>query len=144
MPVTITPGVTGISKQGSNQMRGAVILAAGENVTLNQSGQVLTINSIDPADVVINSAQAEVDFGFQSGGEGDSATATIEASWVTTSSNLVCTPYLYPTADHDPNDYWAEGIIAYPENIVEGVSFDVVAIAPNNTFGKYLINVMGV
>ena len=85
-----------------------------------------------------------VDFGFDTGQEGDVASALVVATWVTSSSMLVCTPQAVATVDHDPDDYACEGITAYAENIVPGVGFTVIASAqPNNTWGKYYISVVG-
>lgn len=91
-----------------------------------------------------NKAQVTVDFGFQTGQEGDVAIATVSASWVTSGTILTCTPCPIATTDHDPDDYAIEGIQAYARNIVPGVSFDVVAsAATGSTFGKYVINIVG-
>jgi hypothetical protein len=87
-----------------------------------------------------NVAQATVNFGFDLSGEGDTASVTVPAAWVDTNSVIVCTPYAVQTSSHDPQDVLIEGIEAYATNIVPGVSFDVIALAPNNTFGQYVIN----
>ena len=91
-----------------------------------------------------NTAQAVVDFGFASGGEGDTATVTVSAAWVTTSSVIVVTPNATATADHDPDDYAIEGIVAYPTNIVNGIGFDIIAYAPQGTWGRFNVNAIGV
>jgi len=88
-----------------------------------------------------NSVAAEVDFGAA---EAPSATVTVSASWVTSSTKLVAAPFAVATADHDPDDYAAEGITAMATNIVDGVGFDVIAQAPNGTWGKYVIHTIGV
>lgn len=91
-----------------------------------------------------NFLQVEVDFGFSSGNEGDIARTTVTGqSWVTGSSVILCNPFGGATADHSPDDAIVEGLVAYAENIVVGVGFDVVAYAPQNTWGRYLINVTG-
>lgn len=91
-----------------------------------------------------NTATAQVDFGFLSGQENNIATVTVSASWVTTSSVIICSPLATATTDHDPDDYAAEGIKAYATNIVNGVGFDIVVVADYATFGKYNINAIGV
>lgn len=91
-----------------------------------------------------NSATAEVDFGFPSGNEGDIATVTVAAAWVTGSSVIVVSPLATATADHDPEDYAIEGITAYATNIVDGVGFDIIASAPRGTWGRYNISAIGV
>jgi hypothetical protein len=87
-----------------------------------------------------NSVQAIVNFGFTLFGEGDTASVTVPAPWVQANSVIVCTPYAVTTSNHDPTDVLIEGIEAYAANIVPGVSFDIMALAPNNTFGQYVIN----
>jgi hypothetical protein len=91
----------------------------------------------------VNKVQATVDFGFTTGNEGDVATVTVTATWVTATSIIVCAPAGIATTDHDPEDYVIEGITAYPINIVAGVGFDIIAGARENTFGTYVINAVG-
>jgi hypothetical protein len=92
----------------------------------------------------LDTATAEVDFGFQSGQENNVATVTVAAAWVTPSSVIICSPFAVATDDHDPEDYALEGIRAYATNIVDGVSFDIIASANYATFGKYIIKAIGV
>lgn len=92
------------------------------------------------------SGQAQVDFGFQTGQEGDIATATVSATWVTATSYIVCGAAPIATTDHDPDDYAVEGIVAYAENLMPGVSFDIRAKSCGDggaTFGKWLIDYVG-
>lgn len=84
--------------------------------------------------------QSTVDFGFPSGLEGDIATVTVLTTFATTASIISCVPFAGTTADHDPDDPVVEAITAYATNIIDGVSFDLVANAPQNTWGRYLIN----
>jgi hypothetical protein len=100
------------------------------------------INNI-PATTTLNLAQAQVDFGYDAGGEGDTATVTVTAGWVTAQSIIVCTAAGESTADHGPEDAAAEGIVAYATNLMPGLSFDIIAYAPQDTWGKYLINAEG-
>lgn len=91
-----------------------------------------------------NVVQAEVNFGFPSGLEGDTATVTsVAAPWVTGTSIIVCTPQAVATPDHDPEDYAAEGLVSYAENIVAGVGFDIIAYAPQGTWGRYYVSATG-
>ena len=90
-----------------------------------------------------NSIQAEIDFGFPDGLEGDIATVTIAAAWVTENSIIICVPCAFPTSDHSSEDVAVEGIVAYPSNIIAGISFDIIASAPRGTWGKYKINCIG-
>jgi len=89
-------------------------------------------------------ATAQVDFGFQSGQENNLTTVTVAAAWVTPSSVIICSPLATATDDHDPEDYALEGIKAYPTNIIDGVSFDIIVSADYATFGKYNIQAIGV
>lgn len=92
----------------------------------------------------VNTVQSNVDFGFATDQEGDIATVTISATWVMATSNIICMPYAVATADHDPEDYAIEGITAYAANFSSGVGFDIIAAAPNNTWGRYTINAHGI
>jgi hypothetical protein len=88
--------------------------------------------------------QVEVDFGFASGNEGDIARTTVTGeTWVSPTSVIVCNPFAGPTPDHSGDEVIAEGLVAYAENLVTGVGFDVVAYAPSGTWGRYFINVIG-
>lgn len=123
---------------------------------IGASGQVLTASAGVPvwADAptstgggggsTVYNAQATVDFGFATGLEGDIATVTVAATWVLATSIITVSPYAFINADHDPEDYAAEGITAYAANFATGVSFDIIARAPNNSWGRYVINAMGV
>lgn len=88
-------------------------------------------------------ASGTVDFGFASGLEGDVATVTVPATWVTAGSKIVCVPAGGTTADHEPEDAVIEGIVANATNLVAGVSFDIEACAPQGTWGRYVINAVG-
>lgn len=90
-----------------------------------------------------NAITGTVDFGFASGQEGDVATVTIAAPWITGATVLIAGGGI-ATADHDIDDYAAEGIQFYPSNLVVGVGFDITATAPNGTWGRYTVNVIGV
>jgi hypothetical protein len=91
-----------------------------------------------------NYLQVEADFGFDAGNEGDIARTTVTGQpWVTAGSVILCNPFGGATVDHNPDDAIVEGLVAYAENIVPGVGFDVVIYAPQNSWGKYLVNVTG-
>jgi hypothetical protein len=91
----------------------------------------------------VNSVQGTVDFGFATGQEGDIATVTVTATWVSSGSVLVCSPAGVATADHDPDDYYCESIQAYPSDIVAGTGFNINARAPFGSWGRYVINAVG-
>jgi len=81
--------------------------------------------------------QVTMDFGAT---EDFNTTVTVTTALVTSASIIRVSPTAIATADHDPDDYAAEGITAYATNIVNGVSFDIMGSAPNSTWGKYLVN----
>ena len=88
--------------------------------------------------------QAQVDFGYPNGLEGDTISVAVAATWVTANMKIVCTVAMEATADHDIEDAMVEGLVAYAANIVAGVGFDIYVVAPQNTWGKYLVNAIGV
>lgn len=81
--------------------------------------------------------QVNVDFGFASGGEGDTAFSTVAATWVQATSIVLAQAAATATADHDPEDAVVEGLVAAVTNIIPGVSFDILAYAPFGTWGQY-------
>jgi len=110
------------------------------------SGKVLTTNGTNTSwAATSNVVAATVDFGSASSGEAYSASVTVTGqSWVTASSKIVCSLFAEATAEHDIDDYMLEQIQVYATNIVNGTGFDVVAVAPNGTFGRYVIHCIGV
>jgi hypothetical protein len=104
-----------------------------------------TKSQVDGALALIpKTGQVTVDFGNASGGEADLASVTVAAAWVTDSSVIVCTAAGVATPDHDAEDAALEGIQAVAENLNEGVGFDVIARAPQGSWGRFNINIMGV
>lgn len=112
---------------------------------LSVNGQAVVLTN-DPRLVAnsVSKVQATVDFGFASGGEDTVASVTVSAAWVTASSVILCTPLGINTADHSPDDVAVEGLTAYASNLVVGVGFDIIVSAPNGTWGRYLINAVGI
>ena len=94
--------------------------------------------------LIPNTGQVTVDFGNASGGEADLARVTVAAAWVTDSSVILCTAAGVATPDHDAEDAALEGIQAVAANLNEGVGFDVIARAPQGSWGRFNINIMGV
>lgn len=88
---------------------------------------------------------AQVDFGFPTGNEGDTATATVTAqAWLTGTEKI--TAALFgdsTTADHDPDDAAIEGITCTVQNVIAGSGFDIVAYAPGGTWGRYTAHWVG-
>jgi hypothetical protein len=89
------------------------------------------------------SLQVEVDFGVRHGPAEDTTATTTVYAPVAAGMLLTCSVTGTPTADHGPHDAAVEQLSAYTCNIVPGVSFDVIASAPNGTWGRYLINITG-
>ena|SRR5271168_1076180 len=99
--------------------------------------------SLLPSPVPGNFVQALLDFGFSAGGQGDTATVTVAATWVTSLSIIICGFPAQASPDHDPDDAALEDLTASAGNIVPGVSFDIFAYAPNGTWGRYYVNATG-
>lgn len=91
----------------------------------------------------VNAVSATVDFGANTQ-ETNMTSVTVSASWVAAGSKIVCTPFAVATALHDPEDYAVVGLTAYASNISAGVGFDIIAFAPEGTFGTYTIHAVGV
>ena len=87
------------------------------------------------------SGQATINFGVSSI-EDSIATVTVSLSSVLSSSIVIVSPSGKTTADHDPDDYQWDNITGYASNIVNGVSFDITGVAPNGTWGQYVMNYM--
>lgn len=86
--------------------------------------------------------QPTVDFGPVAQEEFDTPPVTVTAPWVQSTTRIVCTPSGVATSDHDPDDYIVEGVRAVVQNIIPGVSFDLIGIAPGGTWGKYKISLL--
>ena len=92
-----------------------------------------------------------IDFGHPDGGEqADSDVVYVVAPWVTEDTILSCFflsvssgSLIGSSLDHNAEDILVEGIKAYATNIVPGVGFDVQGYAPNNTWGRYTVHVIG-
>lgn len=87
-----------------------------------------------------NTATADIDFGLN---ENCFASTTVSASWISSTSSLSMT-ILPNTLDHDSEDALLEEIKVTYGNIVDGVSFDIFAHAPNDTWGRYKVKIIGV
>lgn len=147
--MTVGSGAT-LTFSGTGVVNANQIYGVAVNSTPPTPGQVLTATSPTtaqwntPASSSGNFLQVMVDFGFSAGLEGDIARTTVTGQpWVTSSSVILCNPFAGTTPDHSPDDTIVEGLVAYAENLVPGVGFDVVAYAPQNSWGRYLVNVTG-
>lgn len=84
-----------------------------------------------------NVAIAQVDFGLS----GYYAETTVTASWA--SPNIVITPTLPTTPDHDPEDAVLEGLVAGLVAVDPGVSFTIGVHAPTGTWGRFDFSCIG-
>lgn len=100
---------------------------------------LLDYRTIWEAPASISDGNAILDFGFADGGEGDTATVTVSAPWVDTTSVIVCEAACLVSVDHEVKDAVVEDIRARATNVVPGVSFDIVGYAPNGTWGRHKV-----
>ena len=87
--------------------------------------------------------KATIDFGrnvFPFGEDGNTSVTVNTASVSSTSKILLTLQYDSALTDHDPEDYAIEDIHVSVGNIVNGVSFDIYASAPRETWGKYNVS----
>jgi len=113
-----------------------------------RAGTGITIDNSDPNNPVISASttggsavtgQATIDFGAVTT-ENSIARVTVSTTDVASDSIITVSPAGVATADHDPDDYQWDGISGYATNIIDGVSFDIVGVAPNGTWGDYVFN----
>lgn len=117
---------------------------APEQIVSTRPDGIIDESLLPPSVTGMKALQVLVDFGFSAGNEGDIARTTVTGlTWVLSNSIIICGGAAIPTPDHSGDDMIAEGIVAYAENLVAGVGFDVVAYAPQNTWGRYYINAIG-
>jgi hypothetical protein len=83
------------------------------------------------------SGQVTIDFGTV---ESSFVRHTVLNSKALTGSIILVSPSGLATADHDPDDYQWDNVSGYATNIVNGVSFDIIGVAPNETWGRYTMN----
>jgi hypothetical protein len=110
-----------------------------------------SISNVGGTGSALNIVTCTVNFGHPDGGSTDvSDVVTVEASWVTADTLLSCyivsadsTGNLYNSTDHDFDDIIVEGINVNVFNVVPGVGFDVQAYAANNSWGRYVVNIIG-
>jgi hypothetical protein len=109
-------------------------------VTAPPTGSIIT--AVYQKDVTVSASiagQATVDFGAVTT-ENSIARVTVNTGSVSTGSIVMVSPAGVATATHDPDDYQWDNISGYVSNIVNGVSFDLIATAPNGSFGTYVFN----
>jgi len=132
----------GISGVLSNQTDLQTALDA-KQATLVSSTNIKTINGasvLGAGNLIVGGSLTkgitEVDFGPTE--QGEAVVSVVDAA-ITATSYPVVTMYALATADHDPDDYMAEGVTAYVTNVVAGVGFDIAAGCNDTTWGKYAV-----
>ena len=140
MKLLITPagggGYDTIQDEGVAQTKRTTMNFIGAGVTASDVGGLTQINI--PGGAGATTGQATIDFGTKEDGN---ASVTVSTTSALTASKIFVTPAGVATADHDsPDDYAVEGVTFGVGNIVNGVSFDLFASAPNGTFGQYVAN----
>lgn len=117
---------------------GSIAMASDGSGTFTKTGALDTDWTLDTSVVVPISGDVELDFGNLPGGDGN-AIVTVPSILVS-NANLKSFSYvLKENADHDLDDFVAEDISFSIQNIQDNVSFDIVASAPKNSWGKYKI-----
>lgn len=91
----------------------------------------------------VNTVTAIINFGLATDPENDTTSTIVTVPWVYPGMILVAT-ITGPTSDHDLEDSALEKINLSVGNIIDKVSFEVFAHAPNSSWGQYLINIIGV
>ena len=123
-------------------------LAANIRATLSDSALNLATGvqlQQNGAPIVPNVVQVSVGFGLVTG-PGDTASASVPATWVTSTSVIVCSvDAAIGTADHAASDEdpVIEEIHVAATGVTAGVGFTVTAYAPSGSSGAYLINCVG-
>lgn len=137
--VTISGGAITTQDEGSTLSTTVNTLNfTGAGVTASGSGTTTTINIPGGSGSTV-SGQATVNFGTVTQ-EDAYATVTVNTASALSTSIISVTPSGVATTDHDPDDYQWDNISGYVSNIVNGVSFDIIGVAPNGTWGTYKLN----
>jgi hypothetical protein len=98
------------------------------------SGQLTELASTD---VLTGTTVTTATVNFGSTVESCDATVTVADTSVTATSRFQVMPSLVATTDHDPDDYVAEQVMGYVGNVVVATGYDVIAVAPQGTWGQY-------
>lgn len=84
---------------------------------------------------------ADINFGLR---EDTTATITVTGQTWVTSASVIIAGFGGTTSDHQADDAQVEGLLAFVENLVPGVGFDITASAPGGTWGNYSVYAIGV
>lgn len=145
-PVTISSSNTTVPALRISGL-GPLLLLSGldgeQRVLVDNDGNMELVGDIilDGSFVSTHGQAVEVDFGDPV--EDATAMITVDAPWVTETSALAIRPLAIAGTDHDPEDTIVEDIAFYIANVVPGVSFDVYASAPHDSWGRYSAYVTG-
>lgn len=137
--VLATSVTTEATARGSGDSTNATAIASEASARASADTTLASsITAITP-----HKTTATLDFGFASANEGDLATTTVMAAWVSSTSRIVCVPSPSASADHSTDETIAEDIHFSAVNIVNGTSFDVQAYAPQGTWGRHNCAIIG-
>ena len=89
------------------------------------------------------SGSVVIDFGASSSNN-DTASVTVPATWVTNNSIIAVSLSYSSTADHSSDEVMIEQIQLSAGNIINGVSFDILASCPSLTWGDYNVNYIAI
>lgn len=113
---------------------------AGGIYAFDQGTQAWVLTSL-AAQRDVRMGVAVIDFGASPAG--DTAVATVAATWLTSGSRIHCEPSYLGTADHDPEDSILEEIRFMVRNRIAGVSFEIFGYAPKGTRGQHNVSWIG-
>jgi len=139
-PHSVTKAQIGLSNVPNTDFTASI---ATKQDTLVSATNIKTINGnsvLGSGNLIVGGSLtkgiAEVDFGPTE--QGEAVVSVVDAA-ITATSYPVVTMYALTTADHDPDDYMAEGVTAYVTNVVAGVGFDIAAGCNDTTWGRYAV-----
>lgn len=133
------PRMTTLQRDALPEVEGTEIYNLDDNEKQYFNGtQWVSLGSSSSGSTVY-SGTVEVDFGAS----GTYKVVTVAAAWAspTRIMTLSITPNL---TDHSIEDVLLEELKCTYGNIVNGVSFDIHLYAPNSTWGRYNVNIIGV
>lgn len=109
------------------------------DITGTLSNQADLQAALDAKQSALVTGQVTIDFGSISSEQSITSTTVSSASISSTSIVMVSSAGV-STTDHDPDDYQWDNISGYVSNIINGVSFDIIGVAPNGSWGTYKLN----
>jgi len=149
---TMTLGTgASLTFSGTGVVNANEIYGVAVSNTAPTTGQVLTATSATtaqwqtPTTGTTNMFRVTVDFGSDTGPitRITDVTTPVAATWITSSSTLLCTILGIPTSNHGADDGLFEGLTAQAEDLVPGVGFTLRAYSPLGSWGQYVVAVVG-